>query len=58
MGCKWAATAELESVAPGPRQVELDGSDGVSGSGTYSGSSGPVGVLFLNGSLSNPGKKR
>lgn len=33
--------------------------DGVSGSGTYNGSaSGPVGILFLNGSLSNPGKKR
>jgi len=33
--------------------------DGVSGGGTYNGSaSGPVGILFLNGSLSNPGKKR
>ena len=33
--------------------------DGVSGGGTYNGTaSGPVGILFLNGSLSNPGKKR
>ena len=33
--------------------------NGVSGGGTYQGSaSGPVGILFLDGSLSNPGKKR
>ena len=33
--------------------------NGVSGGGTYHGSaSGPVGILFLNGSLSSPGKKR
>ena len=33
--------------------------NGVSGGGTYHGSaSGPVGILFLNGSLSNPGKNR
>jgi hypothetical protein len=30
----------------------------VSGGGTYSGSAaGGAGILFLNGSLSNPGKK-
>jgi len=32
---------------------------GESGSGTYEGSAaGPIGVLYLNGTLSNPGKKK
>ena len=53
---------------PGPADATFGGTwtatdgtrrfDNVSGGGTYHGNaSGPAGVLFLDGSLSNPGKK-